>query len=88
MGEFGTNYAAAQLTKNHGSNPIPKKVYKKKQGKQSIIDNVVDELHMVESRKVIAIDHEAPEFLKSDYDTNDLYQVENISLDETKEKME
>ena len=63
-------------------------MYQKKQENQFIIDNVVDELHMVESRKVIAIDHEAPEFLESDYDTNDLYQVENISLDETKEKME
>ena len=26
--------------------------------------------------------------MESDYDANDLYQVENMSLDETKEKME
>ena len=49
---------------------------------------MVDELHMVESKKVCAINHEVPEFLESDYDANDLYQVDNISLDETKEKME
>ena len=47
---------------------------------------MVDELHMVESKKVSAINHEAPEFLESDYYANSLYQVENKSLDETKEK--
>ena len=47
-----------------------------------------NELHMVESKKIGAVNHEAPEFLESDYDANGLYQVENMSLDETKEKME
>ena len=43
---------------------------------------------MIESKKVSAVNHEAPELLESDYDKNDLYQVENMSLDETKEKIE
>ena len=38
--------------------------------------------------KISAVNHEAPGFLESDYDENDLYQVENMSLDETKEKIE
>ena len=42
---------------------------------------------MVESKKVSAVNHEAPEFLESDYDENDLYQVENTSLDKTKEEI-
>ena len=33
------------------------------------------------------MNHEAPEFIESDYDANDLYQVENMSLDETKVKI-
>ena len=49
---------------------------------------MVDELHMVESKKISVINHEAPWFLESGYDANDLYQVENMNLDETKEKME
>ena len=47
---------------------------------------MVDELRMIESKKLSAINNEAPEFLESDYAENDLYQVENMSLDETKEK--
>ena len=43
---------------------------------------------MVESKKVSDVNHEAPEFLENYYDENNLYQVENISLDETKEKIE
>ena len=34
------------------------------------------------------VNHEAPEFLESDYYENDLCQVENMSLGETKEKIE
>ena len=41
----------------------------------------MDKLHMVESQKVSAVNHEAPEFLEFDYNENDLYQVENKSLD-------
>ena len=33
------------------------------------------------------MNHEAPGFLESEYDEKDLYQVENMSLDETKEKL-
>ena len=49
---------------------------------------MVDELHMVESKKVSALNHEATEFLEIDYDVNDLYQVENMSIDKPKEEME
>ena len=36
-------------------------------------------------QKLSATNHEAPEFLDSDYDANDLYQVDKMSLEETKE---
>ena len=42
---------------------------------------------MVEFKKVSAVNHEAPEFFDSDYYDNDPYQVENMSLDETKETL-
>ena len=47
LGEFLTKYAADQPTKNRGSNTIPKKGFHKKQENHTIIDNMVDELHMV-----------------------------------------
>ena len=43
---------------------------------------------MTESKKVSAMNHEAPEFLESDYNDNDLYKVENMSIGDTKEKTE
>ena len=59
LGEFGTKYAAAQPTNNHGRNPIPRKRFQKKQENHTIIDNIVDELHIVESIKASAVNHEA-----------------------------
>ena len=41
---------------------------------------------MNETKKISSLNHEALEFSENDYDENDLYQVENLSLDETKEK--
>ena len=57
LGEFGTKYAADQPTKDRGSDPTPRKRLKKKE--HTIINNVVDELHMVESKKVSAAIHKA-----------------------------
>ena len=42
---------------------------------------------MTEPKKLSAVNHKAPEILESDYNENNLYQVENMSLDETKEKL-
>ena len=50
-----------------------------------MINNVVDEIQTTEA-KVSAVNHEALKVLESDYDENDLSQVENMSLDESKEK--
>ena len=66
LGKFGTKYYASQPTKNRGSNPIPKKGYWKKQEHHTIIDNMVNELHMFESKKVSAVNHEARKKLESD----------------------
>ena len=38
--------------------------------------------------KKVSAAKEAPEFLESGYDENELYQVENMILEETKEKLE
>ena len=36
------------------------------------------------TKKVSDTNHKAPEFLDYDYDTNDLYKVKKMSLEETK----
>ena len=40
------------------------------------------------TQKVNATNHEAPEFLDSDYNANGLYKVDNMSLEETKENLD
>ena len=39
------------------------------------------------TKKSSATNHEAPEFLDSDYDANDLYEVDKMSLEETKKSL-
>ena len=87
LDEFGTKYDAAQTSKDHGSDPIPRKRLWKKQENHTIINNVVDELRMIESKKVSDVNHESLEFLESDCNDNELYQVENMSLNDTKKIM-
>ena len=48
---------------------------------------MVDEILLHETQKLSAA-REAPEFWDSDYDKNDLNQVECMRLEETKEKLE
>ena len=81
MGKFRTKFSVAQPTKDRGRNHIPRKGFQKEKENNTDIGNVMDKLHMVESQKVSAVNHEAPEFLEFDYNENDLYQVENKSLD-------
>ena len=86
MGGFVTKYAAAQPTKDRGNNPVPRKIFHKKQENHAIINNDVDEILLNKTQKASAVNHEAPNFLENYYDDNDLYQVENMSLEDTKEK--
>ena len=41
---------------------------------------------MNEPKKVSAVNHKAPKFLENKYAEKNLYQAENMSLDDTKEK--
>ena len=75
------------LLRTSGSTPFLGKDSRKKQENHIIINNVVDKIPMTEPQKVSALNHEALEFFESYYDENDLYQVENISLDKTKENI-
>ena len=75
LGEFGTKYSAAQPNKDLGRNTIPRRRFHKKQENHDIINNVVDEIQITESKKVSAVNHDAPEVLESDYNENDLYKV-------------
>ena len=67
--------------------PRTKENFNRQQENNAIVNNTVDEILLTENQKVSAA-REAPEFLDSDYDENDLYQVYKMSLEETKEKLD
>ena len=69
------------------NNPVPRKKFNRQQENNAIINNAVDEILLHETQRVIAA-KEAPGFLESDYDENKIYQVENMSLEGAKEKIE
>ena len=47
----------------------------------------MDEIILNETQKVTDTNHEAPEFMDSDYDANNLYQVDKMSLEDTKKNL-
>ena len=73
-------------TPDHRSSPVPRGGFNRHKENNSIVNNSVDEIIL--TQKVSATNQEAPEFLNSDYYANDLYKVEKMSLEETKEKIE
>ena len=86
LGNFGTKYVTSRPTKDRGSSPVPRKQLNRKQENKDIVNNAIDEIIL--TQKVSATNHEAPEFLDSDYDANNLYEVEKMSLEETKENVD
>ena len=88
LGDFVTKYTNIRPTKELGSIPTPRVNFNGRQENNAIVNNAVDEILRNETQRVSATNHEAPEFLESDYNANDLYQVDHMSLEETKEKVD
>ena len=55
-------------------------------GAALIVKNTVDEIILIQ--KVSATNHEAPEFLDSDYNTNHFYKFNKMRLEYTKENLD
>ena len=66
-----------------GASSCPK-IINSQQENNAIVKNTVDEILL--TQKVSAINHEAPEFLGSDYDANDLYEVDKMSIEDILKK--
>ena len=59
----------------------------RQQGNNTIVNNAVDEILLNETQKLCAMNHEAPAFLDSEYNENDLYQVDKMIFEETKKNL-
>ena len=86
LGDFCARYAKGKPTKKRGNHPVPRNKFNRQKNNNSIVNSAVDEILLHENKKVSAA-KEAPEFLESDNDENELYHIYNISLCDTKEKI-
>ena len=83
---FGAKYAKGKPNKDRGNHPVPREEINRQQENNFIVNNVVDEILLNETQKV-SDTREAPSFLDSAYYENNIYQVERMSLEETKENI-
>ena len=80
------NLVLSLPNKDHRNHNLPRKKINRQQKNNAII-TMVDKILLNETQKVSAT-REALIVLDSDYDENNLYQVESMSLEENKEKLE
>ena len=83
LGDFGSKYAKSRTTKDRGHGRVDKIKSKSQQEINSVVNSAFDETLLQENQTVIP-EKVAPENIESDFDENELSQIENIILDDTK----
>ena len=83
LGDFGSNYAKIRHTSNRGHNHENSNKYTRQQYNNTIVNSAVDEIIVQENNKVSAWT-ESQEVIESEFDKNDLYQIDNMSLEKRK----
>ena len=85
--DFDAKYSKGKPPKYHSNCLVQGKKNNRKQEKNTIFNNMVDEILLNKTQKVSTA-REAEENFDYDYDENDLYHVEKEILEDTKEKIE
>ena len=83
MGFFGSKYAKSRPTKDHDNDNKNRNKFNRHQDNNAIVKQSVDGILHQENNKVSA-EEEVHKNTKSDFDENNLYQVDNMSLDDKK----
>ena len=73
--------------KDCGHDTVQRNKFNRQQENNDIVASEVDEILLHENEKVSA-NKEAHENIESDFDEIKLYQIDNMSLDDTQEKLE
>ena len=87
LGDFGSKYDKSGPTKNRGNYPVPRNKFNRQQDINFIVNSAVDGILLQENQKV-SDEREAHENIESDFDESELYWIDSMSLDDTKEKLE
>ena len=65
---------------------MPRNEFNRQKEDNAIVNSTADGILLYENEKVSAV-KESPESFESDFDDNKIYQIENMSLEDTKEKL-
>ena len=87
LGDFGCKYVKSIPTKDRGHDTVPGNKFNRQKEHNSIFNSKADEILLHENQKVSA-QKEAPEHINLNFDENGIYQIDNTSIEETKEKLE
>ena len=87
MGKFGSKYSKTRHTKNYGKDPTTKKRIVRHQEKNSIVQHEVDDI-ILQKRNNLSAEAEAHNNIESKIVESNLYEIDNISINEKKEKTE
>ena len=81
LGDFGSKYAKIRHANNRGHNNKNRNKYTRQQYNNTIVNIAVDEIILQENNKVSSRT-EAQDIIESEFDDNNLYRVDNMSLKE------
>ena len=83
LADFGSKYSKIRPTKECWHGTATKNKFNRKKENNAIVNHTLDDIILQENNKLSA---EAKSHKKIDYeiDENNLYEIDNISLDETK----
>ena len=81
--DFDSKYVKSRPTKDRGNDTIPGKKFKRQQENNAIVNSEVDEMLLHENQKV-SDEKEKPEHIESGFNDNKLYQINKMSLEDTK----
>ena len=84
MGYFGSNYYKSRPSNNHGQEPATRKKFNRHKENNDIVNHEVDDIILQKNNKASS-EYEAHENIDDEVDENDLYQIDNMSLDDKKE---
>ena len=86
LGDFGSKYAEIRYTENRGHNPTNRNKYTRQQYNNTIVNSAVDGIILQENNK-LSDGTESQEIIETEFDENDLYRIDNVSLEEKKKNL-
>ena len=80
LGNFGSKYSKIRHTDNRGHKPENRNKYTRQQYNNAIVNSAVDDIILQENNKV-SDGTEAQEMIESEFYENNLYRIDNTSLE-------